>query len=183
MIVATKLGDVAQIVREVGTLVGVVVTAVTTFVVLRRTKEVHTEVRTWNESTIGENSAANESRRIEDIPRDDRTSQEQRHVDAVPHRPISQRKEPAMQFGNEITSAIRIGVAGVTSWGLVQLALWVQAFERFTETDLQINLDSPTVATGITVGVALPIWYKIARIVERRWPALKILGLSNPDPI
>lgn len=45
---------------------------------------VRRDVRTYNETTAGALAAANETRRIEGIPHDDRTEKEQRHLDDAP---------------------------------------------------------------------------------------------------
>lgn len=50
----------------------------------RKIGAVHDEVRTLNESTLGELGANIETRRVEDIPHDKRTKQEQRHLDDSP---------------------------------------------------------------------------------------------------
>lgn len=42
------------------------------------------KVDTLNESTIGELASANETRRVEHKPHDERTVQEQHHVDTAP---------------------------------------------------------------------------------------------------
>lgn len=46
------------------------------------------EVRTMNESTMGQLAAGQETRRVEALDHDDRTAMEQRHLDdAPPHDP------------------------------------------------------------------------------------------------
>lgn len=48
---------------------------------LHRVKQ---DVRTLNESSVGQLAAADETRRIERIPKGDRTAKEQRHIDTAP---------------------------------------------------------------------------------------------------
>lgn len=74
---AVDLTGVALVITSVATLLGVLVTA-------RVTLHVRNEVRTSNELTIGQLAAAGETRRAEDIPHDERTRQEQRHIDQSP---------------------------------------------------------------------------------------------------
>jgi hypothetical protein len=50
----------------------------------RTADDTHAQVVTLNESTLGELAASAETRRVEQMPHDDRTAQEQRHVDAAP---------------------------------------------------------------------------------------------------
>lgn len=47
-------------------------------------ESVHAEVRTLNEGTVGSFANEGETRRIEEIPHDERTATEQRHVDQAP---------------------------------------------------------------------------------------------------
>lgn len=47
-------------------------------------EEIRDQVVTLNESTIGQLAANTETRRVENISHDDRTAQEQRHVDSAP---------------------------------------------------------------------------------------------------
>jgi len=46
--------------------------------------DTHAQVVTMNEGTLGSFAADDETRRIEAIPHDQRTAQEQRHVDSAP---------------------------------------------------------------------------------------------------
>ena len=79
--------------------IGILVTSIgTTFVLVggaiilwrgqlkmqRVVDDTHRQVVTLNESTIGELAANQETRRVEDMPHDVRTAQEQRHVDSAP---------------------------------------------------------------------------------------------------
>lgn len=50
----------------------------------RTIDDVKEQVVTLNESTIGQLAANTETRRVEAITHDDRTAQEQRHVDTAP---------------------------------------------------------------------------------------------------
>lgn len=52
----------------------------------RSVRVVDGKVDTLNESTLGQLAAERETRRVEDIPHDDRTAQEQRHVDTAPEK-------------------------------------------------------------------------------------------------
>lgn len=74
------LSGIALIIVAIGSLV----TAVGGVVVAIMVNRVHKEVRTLNESTPGELDAATETRRIEAIPRAERTAKEQRHIDTAP---------------------------------------------------------------------------------------------------
>ena len=60
------------------------VTAIFSLYASRALKGVKNEVRTLNESTMGQLAAAGETRRIEDIPLDERTAKEQRHMQSAP---------------------------------------------------------------------------------------------------
>lgn len=46
--------------------------------------DVHKQVATLNESTVGQLAAAVETRRVEAIPHDERTAKEERHVESAP---------------------------------------------------------------------------------------------------
>ncbi len=64
-----------------------IASVVGTFITYRSSvvvRDTHRQVVTLNESTIGELAAAGETRRAEDIPHDDRTLREQRHIDSAP---------------------------------------------------------------------------------------------------
>lgn len=50
----------------------------------RTTKEIRHELITLNEGTVGSFAADAETRRVEEIPHDERTPTEQRHVDSAP---------------------------------------------------------------------------------------------------
>lgn len=77
---ATDLAGVALVIVAVGSLV----TAIGGVVVGVMVNRVHREVRTGNELRIGELAAAAETERVEKIPHDERTAQEQRHIDTAP---------------------------------------------------------------------------------------------------
>jgi len=51
-----------------------------------KTTQIHEEVRTMNELSIGQLGEAAETRRISEIPKEDQTSREKRHVDAAEER-------------------------------------------------------------------------------------------------
>ena len=51
-----------------------------------RSGQVHREVRTMNELTLGQLGEAAETRRINDKPEDERTTREKRHTDAAAER-------------------------------------------------------------------------------------------------
>lgn len=74
------LSGIALIIVALGTLI----TAIGGVVVAIMVQKVHKEVRTGNELKAGELDAAAETRRVEAIPHDKRTAQEQRHVDTAP---------------------------------------------------------------------------------------------------
>lgn len=74
------LSGIALIIVALGSLI----TAVGGVVVAIMVNRVHKDVRTGNELRSGELAAAQETRRVEAIPRAKRTAQEQRHVDTAP---------------------------------------------------------------------------------------------------
>ena len=76
--------DPAALIIAAGTFLTATVGAFATVVNLRRTREVRDEVKTYNETTTGGLAAADETRRIEAIPHDERTAKEQRHIEESP---------------------------------------------------------------------------------------------------
>lgn len=76
----TDLNGIALIIVALGSFI----TAVGGVVVAIMVNRVHREVRTGNELRMGELEAARETRRVEEIPHDERTAQEQRHIDTAP---------------------------------------------------------------------------------------------------
>jgi len=70
-------------VTELITSIGVLGTLAVAIFNIRQVKAVKHEVKTMNESTIGELGAADEARRIRDIPADQRTPKEDRHIVAA----------------------------------------------------------------------------------------------------
>jgi hypothetical protein len=78
------MSDAAQVIAAVSVLITALAGAVVSIVTLLRVNRVHDEVKTLNESTIGQLAAAVETRRTGAIPHDDRTAQEQRHLDEAP---------------------------------------------------------------------------------------------------
>jgi len=80
------LPGVALVLGALGVLVTTVTTAVLAILTFRRAGQIHGEVRTMNETTIGQNSANRLTDQIEEKPHDERTAQEQRHLDAAPPR-------------------------------------------------------------------------------------------------
>lgn len=73
--------------------IGAAPAIVTARALSRKVDAVHKEVKTYNEGTVGMNSAAAETRRIEEIPHDERTATEQHHVDVAP--PLEPPQGPA----------------------------------------------------------------------------------------
>lgn len=84
MIVATVAGDVALILGALGIFIASLVGTWITYRSSTVIRDTHRQVVTLNESTIGELAAAGETRRAEDIPHDERTAMEQRHIDSAP---------------------------------------------------------------------------------------------------
>lgn len=80
MIATTDLAGVALVIVAMGSLV----TACGGTYIAVKLNAIHTEVKTGNEMRIGELAAAEETRRTELIPHDQRTRQEQRHIDTAP---------------------------------------------------------------------------------------------------
>lgn len=81
MTLAAAIGEWAQLIASVATLVTAVVGPL---LVLRSVRAVHTEVKTANGQTLAALADATEGRRIElDIPHGDRTSSEQHYVERL----------------------------------------------------------------------------------------------------
>lgn len=80
MLSLTDFAGIALVITALGTFL----IAVGTTINMIRIGRVHDEVKTLNESTIGQLAAAGETARVEDIPHDKRTAQEQRHLDTAP---------------------------------------------------------------------------------------------------
>ena len=78
--IASLLGDVAQLILAVATLV----TALIAWSGRRISQQVRTEVKTMNGLTMAQMADAGETRRVDAIATEDRTTAEQRHVDAEP---------------------------------------------------------------------------------------------------
>ena len=76
---ALILTAVALIITAVGTLI----TAVGTYQNGKQIKDVKSEVKTGNSQTLAQLADAIESRRIDDIPRKDRTPLEKSHIHEV----------------------------------------------------------------------------------------------------
>lgn len=64
----------------IGILIGAISTAIVGIGTFIRTGRIQHEVRTMNELTIGQLGEAAETRRIEQIPTDERTPREGRHI-------------------------------------------------------------------------------------------------------
>lgn len=80
MIATTDLAGVALVIVALGSLV----TACGGTYIAVKLNAIHTEVKTGNELRLGELAAAEETRRAERIPHDQRTAQEQHHIDTAP---------------------------------------------------------------------------------------------------
>lgn len=76
--------DIAALLTSFAAVIASVTTAILAFRGKRVGEEVRDEVRTYNESTIGQLLAADETRRATAIPHDDRTAREQRHITDSP---------------------------------------------------------------------------------------------------
>jgi hypothetical protein len=72
---------IAVLIASIGAFVGVCVTG---YVSIKGINGIKHEVKTMNESTIGQLAAREETRRAEDIPHDQRTAREQRHISSSP---------------------------------------------------------------------------------------------------
>ncbi len=92
VLAATDYGGIAIVITALGTFVGVVISSIVTLRGQQRIKdrveethalaaEVKQQVITLNEGTVGSFAAEDETRRIEAIPREQRTPTEQRHID------------------------------------------------------------------------------------------------------
>jgi hypothetical protein len=89
---AVDFTGVALVIGSIATLIGVLGAQYLAIRAVRsRVEDTHaiaevikTSVDTLNESTGGELAAADETRRIELIPREQRTEKEQRHIDTAP---------------------------------------------------------------------------------------------------
>ena len=76
----SDLPGVALVIAAVGVFVTTITAAIASLVTLRRAGRIQHEVKTWNELTIGQYTEATETRRISNIPLDDRTPREDRHM-------------------------------------------------------------------------------------------------------
>lgn len=81
MIATVDLTGVALVITAIATPIVVIITA---YWNRAATRQVRDEVRTYNEKTMGELAAEGETRRATAITHDDRTAQEQRHIDQAP---------------------------------------------------------------------------------------------------
>jgi hypothetical protein len=78
-ILAVKVEEVAEnVAKKLGD---------TTASTMAAIKQVHEEVKTANALKLGELADATETRRVQNIPHEDRTQAEQEHIDAVPPKP------------------------------------------------------------------------------------------------
>lgn len=80
----TDFPGISLVITSLGTFVGIVFTAIQAYRNGKVVQQVHQEVRTLNETPIGQLAAATETRRVEALAHDDRTAREQRHVDEAP---------------------------------------------------------------------------------------------------
>lgn len=80
------IGDVVATTDYAGVavLVAALSAAIVSIGTFVRAGRIHNDVKTMNESALGELGAAAETRRVEAIPRAKRTVKEQRHVDEAP---------------------------------------------------------------------------------------------------
>jgi hypothetical protein len=67
--------------EELATLIGVLATSIVSIITALKGRQIHNEVKTMNERTLGQLGADNETRRIEDIDPQTRTAREQRHME------------------------------------------------------------------------------------------------------
>lgn len=72
--------DLALLVTAIGTAIAAIVAACASLVAALRIQNVHHEVKTMNELTLGQLGERRETRRIENVEPDDRTAQERRHM-------------------------------------------------------------------------------------------------------
>lgn len=70
-----------MVVADILTLIAATSAAIVSIITAWNTTRVRHEVRTMNEQTIGQLAANQETRRIEVIPKGDRTAREDRHMD------------------------------------------------------------------------------------------------------
>lgn len=70
----------ALLIGSIGTLVAAIAAAVASVIAVSRTGQIHNEVKTMNELTIGQLGERSETRRITAIEGQDRTAQERRHL-------------------------------------------------------------------------------------------------------
>jgi hypothetical protein len=78
--------DPVVIISSITTGIVAIVTAIFAGLGLLKSKQVHNEVKTMNELTLGQLGEAQETRRILDKPADERTTRESRHTDASQER-------------------------------------------------------------------------------------------------
>lgn len=84
MTAAAASVDIGVLLAGVAAIISALAVLVTAFRTNRKIEQVRDEVRTFNETAIGPLASADETRRIEEIPRPERTAKEQRHVDDAP---------------------------------------------------------------------------------------------------
>jgi hypothetical protein len=70
----------ADTISAISVLIASIAAAVASIIAALRAGNVHKEVKTMNELTLGQLGERQETRRIEDIPMEDRSAQETRHV-------------------------------------------------------------------------------------------------------
>ncbi len=74
-----------------------------------------------------------------------------------------------MNLGAQITSTIRIIVAAGIGTAI-----------SLAQSKWGIDADGETIAAAMT-GAIIGVYYAAAREIEKRWPRLRFLGLSDPE--
>ena len=74
------MSDLAVVITAIGGAFAAVIGAIASLIAVLRTGQIHREVRTMNELTIGQLGEAGETRRIAEIAPADRTAREDRHM-------------------------------------------------------------------------------------------------------
>lgn len=74
------MAEWALIITAIGTAMASVIAATASLMAVVKGREIHNEVKTMNELTLGQLGERRETRRIDAVDPDDRTAQERRHL-------------------------------------------------------------------------------------------------------
>ncbi len=74
-----------------------------------------------------------------------------------------------LNLSGPATSMIRIAAAALAG-----------TVVRILANKYAIDIDGETLAAA-TTAVAIGAWYAVAKVVETKWPRVRLLGLADPD--